>query len=235
MKIQTWIMSTTHIDRDNERMAKSALDGMAIQVNSKYIPQLLEHDWNRQVWIVLYAEVFQLNDWEYALWSVIGLFTSENEKDKYKVWSKNKDALKYKSYLNTHELIKLSDNNNTELIEREEVNDYKDSFGFWEQLKKYLNSTNVTPDWRVYKTKWFIWWFWSTSIVLYPKDHDNPQHFHVISKQHKLNAKFDLNTFEYISTKHWKINNKLKKKVKQFLLDTPEVVKKLKSEYIRMR
>jgi hypothetical protein len=42
-------MSTTHIDKQGEKMAKSALDSMAIQVNTKYIPQLIEHDWNRQV------------------------------------------------------------------------------------------------------------------------------------------------------------------------------------------
>jgi hypothetical protein len=207
---------------------------MAIQVNTKYIPQLIEHDWNRQVWVVLYAEVFQLNDWEYALWSVIGLFTSEIERHKYKIWSENKEALNYKKYLNITDLINLVDNNQKsrkETIQQklEENNEH------WDLLRKYLNSTNVSPGGRVYKTKWHIWWFWSTSIVLYPKDHDNPAHFHVISKQHNLNARFDLNTYEFISTKHWKITNKLKKQVKQFLLDNPKVVEKLKSEYNRMR
>ena len=44
MKYITGIASTTHIDRQNECMAKSALDDMAIQIREKFIPQLEEHN-----------------------------------------------------------------------------------------------------------------------------------------------------------------------------------------------
>lgn len=234
MKIQTWIMSTTHIDKQWERMAKSALDDMALQINTKYIPQLIEHDWDRQVWIVLYAEVFQLNDWEYALWWVIGIFENEKEKEEFIVWSENIVTNKYKSFLNINNLIDLVDNNKKNSEDNKNTVEEQNT-EYWDLLRKYLNSTNVTPDGIVYKTKWYIWGFWSTDIVLYPKDHDNPAHFHVTSKQHNLNARFDLYTYEFISTKHWKITNKLKKQVKQFLLDNPKIVEKLMSEYERMR
>jgi len=230
MNIKIWILSTTHIDRQNQRMAKSALDDMENQINTKYLPQLIEHDWDKRVGIVLYAEVFQLNDWEYALWWVIGIFENEAEREEYKIWAINNISLEYKHYLNIETLINMVDRNKPDTLKKEDID-----FNVWNELEKYLNSTNIAPDWRVYHIKKFIAWFWWIKIELYPKDHDNPKHFHVISKQHNLNARFDLNTFEYISTKHWKITNKLKKQVKQFFLDNIMYIEKLKMEYKRMR
>ncbi len=58
MKITIGIASTTHIDRHNERMAKSALDGMAVQIKERFIPQLIEHDLNQHIGVGLYGEVF---------------------------------------------------------------------------------------------------------------------------------------------------------------------------------
>jgi len=58
MKIITGIASTAHIDRHNERMAKSALDSMATQIKEKFIPQLIEHDPNQHVGVILYGEFF---------------------------------------------------------------------------------------------------------------------------------------------------------------------------------
>ncbi len=84
MIIITGIASTTHIDRHNERMAKSALDGMAKQIKERFIPHLIEHDPNQHIGVILYGEVFRLKDGEYALGIVSGTFEDEHERERYK-------------------------------------------------------------------------------------------------------------------------------------------------------
>ncbi len=239
MKIQIWIASTTHIDGHNERVAKSALDGMAEQIKQKYIPRLIEHDWNRQIGVGMYWEVFQLNDWEYALWVVYGIFENEEEKNTYKTWGVNTVRKEYQKYLNINELIKMSAENieNNKSVEKQENNKMDAA----NMLEMYINSTGLLPTWEVYKIKRFIAWTWDLRIEIYPGDHDlqhkenNWPHFHIISKQKNFNARFDLETFEYVDNKYWKISDKDKKKVKTFLLENPEVVEKLKSEYERLK
>ena len=81
MKITTGIASTTHIDRHNERMAKSAIDGMAEQIKERFIPQLIEHDPKQHIGVVLYGEVFLLKDGEFALGIVSGIFENNEEKE----------------------------------------------------------------------------------------------------------------------------------------------------------
>jgi len=56
-----------------------------------------------------------------------------------------------------------------------------------------------------------------------------------VSKERDLNARFDLKTFEYISTKYGKITTKQKKQIKSFLKNNPIVVKKLNLEYKRLK
>ncbi len=72
MNITTAIASTTHIDKHGDRFAKSALDDMARQIKTKFIPHLVEHDPKQQVGAALYGEVFKLGDGEYALGVVTG-------------------------------------------------------------------------------------------------------------------------------------------------------------------
>ena len=55
-------------------MAKVALDMFAGQICNKYIPTLIEHDPNKQIGVLLYGKVAQLEDEEFALYIVSGIF-----------------------------------------------------------------------------------------------------------------------------------------------------------------
>jgi hypothetical protein len=68
MKILSGVMATTHIDRHFERMALSALEGMAEQTRESYIPLIWNHDLRYPpLGRVLDARVSKLSDGEWAL------------------------------------------------------------------------------------------------------------------------------------------------------------------------
>lgn len=229
MKIGIGIASTTHIDRHNERMAKSALDGMADQIKGKYIPQLVEHDWNRHVGVLLYGEVFQLKDGEYALGVVAGLFENEDEKNKFKSGQPNKVWQNYKHYLNTEELIGLSNRKEPDLVSQNRI-----PVNVADLLETHLDSTQVLPDGRVYKIKRFIAATGDLRIEVYPKDHE-PSHFHVISKQRGINARFDIHTLELVNMKEGKIKKDDIKKIQDFFRISPTLLNRLRNEHSRMQ
>jgi len=229
MKIGIGIASTTHIDRHNERMAKSALDGMADQIKEKYIPQLVEHDWNRHVGVLLYGEVFQLKDGEYALGVVTGLFENEDEKNEFKSGQPNRVWQNYKHYLNTEELIRLSDQKKPDLVNQNRI-----PVNVADLLETHLDSTQVLPDGRVYKIKRFIAATGDLRIEVYPKDHE-PSHFHVISKQRGINARFDIHTLELVNMKEGKIKKDDIKKIQDFFRISPTFLNRLRNEHSRMQ
>lgn len=229
MKIVYGIGSTTHLDRHNERMAKSALDGMADQIKEKYISQLIEHDWNRHMGVVLYGEVFRLKDGEYALGIVTGLFENEDERNEFKTGQPNKVWQNYKHYLNIEELIRLSDRKKPDLANRNRT-----SVNIADLLETHLDSTQVLPDGRVYKVKRYIAATGDLRIEVYPKDHQ-PSHFHVISKQRAINARFDIHTLELVSMKEGKIKKDDIKKIQDFFRTSPTLLNRLRNEYSRMQ
>ena len=233
MKIRIWIASTTHIDRQSQKMSKWCLEWMAEQINSKYIPQLVEHNFDNQIWINLYWEVFILPDWEFALWVVIWIFENDEERVPYLNYEKNLVFLEYRRYFKIDKLVDvfLSKKLESKLDIDIDV-DWENDVAFL--LEKFLNSTSVSPNWEVYNIKHFIAETNNLKIEVYPKDH-YPPHFHVRSKDRKLNARFHLETFDYISTKSWKITDKQIKQIKKFLQNTPRVVEKLKWEYYRFQ
>jgi hypothetical protein len=80
MKVVESILATTHIDRHNERLALSALEGMVKQIEQEYLPLVHEHDprippHGR----VLSAWIEQLEDGEYALKCKTQLFETGDE------------------------------------------------------------------------------------------------------------------------------------------------------------
>jgi hypothetical protein len=80
MKIAESIVATTHIDRQNDKLALSALEGMAEQIKREYIPLLHEHDprippHGR----LISAQIEQLEDGEYALKCAVELFEPGDE------------------------------------------------------------------------------------------------------------------------------------------------------------
>lgn len=229
MQINIGIASTTHLDRHNERMAKSALDGMVDQIKEKYIPQLIEHDRNRHVGVLLYGEVFQLKDGEHALGVVMGLFENENEKNEFGLDQPNKVWQNYKQYLNIDELIGLSEQKKSDLVSQNRI-----PVNVADLLEIHLDSTQILPDGRVYKIKRFIAATGDLRIEVYPKDHD-PSHFHVISRQRGINARFDIRTIELVNMKEGKIKKDDIKKIQDFFKTSSDFLNQLRDEHSRMQ
>jgi len=227
MIIITGIASTTHIDRHNERMAKSALDGMAKQIKERFIPHLIEHDPNQHIGIILYGEVFQLKDGEYALGIVSGLF--ENKEEEFKTRQPNNVWQNYKKYLDIAELQKLKEQNH----QSKEISSSLKKSNIGDLLEAHLDSTQVLPDGTVYEIKRFIASTGDLRIEVYPKDH-NPPHFHVISKQRNIDARFDIETLNLINTKRGSIKEKDVKKIQNFFRTNPDILEKLKKEHERL-
>lgn len=233
MRITIGIASTTHVDRHEERMAKSALDGMAKQIKENFIPQLIEHDWDKRIGgVILYGEVFQLEDGEYAIGIVSGIFENKEEKIIFKIGNPNNVWQKYKKYLDIEGLKKLQKINLKERKNKKISDNSKFKINIADLLEKHLNSNQVGPDGRVYKIKRFIASVGDLKIEVYPNDH-YPPHFHIVSKQRKINARFNIETLDYINSKIGKISSKDIKKIQNFFKTTPQFLKLLKDEYVR--
>lgn len=231
MKIMTAVASTTHLDLHNERMSKLALEGMASQIRSKYIPQLINHDFSKQIGVLLYGKVSPLEDGEFALCVVSGIFESELEKQNYKLGSPNTVWRKYKHYLDDAKQLSKQKNGKRK-PQRLSFNTKSDLY-IADLLETHLDSTQVLPDGRVYKIKRFIAATGDLRIEVYPKDH-YPKHFHVISKQRNIDARFDLNTLELISAKGGRVKKDDIKKIQNFFETHLEALQKLKGEHERM-
>ncbi len=80
MSLVEVIMSSTKLDKHNEKMTKEALEKMAENVNKYYIPVGIEHDPRIEPQgRVISAEVFQGEDGEYYLKGIIETFTENSE------------------------------------------------------------------------------------------------------------------------------------------------------------
>lgn len=230
MKITIDIIATTHIDRHNEKMSKSALDDGAKQIKERFIPKLVEHDINRHIGVALYGEVFQLKDGEYALAVVSGIFEDEDEKEAFETGQTNNVWKNYKKYLNIEELLKIIKKDNQT---KDRVFNFAESqSNIANLLEDHLDSTQVLPNGTVYKVKRYIASVGDLIIKVYI-DH-KPPHFHVESKPRGINARFCINTLELINSKQGSITQKDIKKIQHFFKTNPNNLKKLKSEHKRM-
>jgi hypothetical protein len=191
MKFNLGIASTTHIDCNNDKMTKGALDGMAEQVNSKLIPYLISHDFDKQVGVVLYGEVFQLDDSEYALGVVAGVYESEYDKDTFRKGLPNTFSSTYKRYFDIEYLLELSRANASSKEQQESLR----NFALPDMLERYLNSTAFTPDGEIIEIKELVASVGDLKIEVYPKDH-YPPHFHVVYGEHV--GVFNIETLEMI-------------------------------------
>ena len=80
MKVVESILATTHIDRQNERLALSALEDMVEQIEREYLPLIHEHDPRLPPHgRILSAHIEQLDDGEYALKCQTQLFEPGDE------------------------------------------------------------------------------------------------------------------------------------------------------------
>lgn len=227
MEIIIGIASTTHIDAHRERMAKEALDGMAEQINSRYIPQLVNHDPKQQIGVVLCGKVKQFSDGEFGLFAVFGIFEDESEYSKYPIRGEN---TVWGKYLHLLEDVSTDIQNSRSVDATEEDEDTDIAV----LLERHLDSTAIWEDGTVYKVKHLIARSKDLEFHIYPKDH-YPPHFHVISKQRGIDARFHIETLELVSMKNGGIKNSDAKKVRIFFESHTEMWDKLKSEHARMQ
>lgn len=227
MKIVTGIASTTHIDVYLERMTKEALNGMAQQINSKYIRQTVEHQPGLQIGIVLCGKIKQLSDGEFGLFAVFGIFDNESEYRKYPLGTPNIVWEKYVSLLNDV---------STEIKElhQEDASTKDEIPSIATLLERHLDSTAIWEDGSVYKVKHLIARSKDLEFHVYPKDH-YPPHFHVTSKQRGIEARFHIDTLELVSIKNGNVRNSDAKKVRNFFETYPDKWKALKEAYARMQ
>src|SRR3989344_8591948 len=220
MKIVTGIASTTHVDYYNERMAKSVLDGFAYQIRTSFIPFLVDHDPNKQIGILLFGKVAQLDDGEFALYVACGIFENEEEANKHQNGQPNIVWGDYQHFLEHIE------DAGSEIIPEERYKNLGnkiDNLNLAQLLEKHLDSTKIRSDGAVYKVKFLVASTNDLQISVYPKDHA-PKHFHLTSKQRRINAKFDINTLELINTKNAKIRIGDIRKIQNFFELRPEIL-----------
>lgn len=224
MKITTITASTTHIDRHGERMAKSALDGMADQINKKYIPLTVNHDRSKQIGVLLYSRVVPYDSGEFALLVVAGQFENEMEKSIYQIGNTNTAWQEYTAYLDG--ITILEDHSSFQEEPRKNKNTA-------DLIEIHLDSTKIDSNGQIYKIKEFVASTGDLRVEVYPKDHF-PPHFHVVSKQRKINARFDLETLDVLSVKKGKLRQKDIKKIKHFFEVYPHELDKLRKIHEKM-
>lgn len=145
------LASSTHLDLYNERMARSALENGARQIQKKYVPHLIVHDFDRQIGVLLNAKVAKLPDGEYGLFAVVGEFESANEKITYKNGEGNTAHERYEEELKgIEEKISLT---STESLG---TNRLRRNLNVAELLVIHLDATNVMDTGDVYKIKRYI-------------------------------------------------------------------------------
>src|SRR4030065_241004 len=70
-------LTSTHIDRHNDRMALSALESLVTHINTAYLPVGIEHDPRiPPVGRIASAEIKELEDGEYAVDAILDIFES---------------------------------------------------------------------------------------------------------------------------------------------------------------
>jgi hypothetical protein len=156
---------------------------------------------------------------------------NSEEKEAFKTGQPNNVWESYKKYLDINELLQLHENN---CKKNELLNSKKPEFNIADLLEEYLDSTAIWIDGSVYRTKRYIASTGDLQIHVYPKDHA-PDHFHVISKQRRIDARFKIEPLELVHAKQGNIEEKDIKKIISFFEEYPNVLEKLKSEHMRMQ
>jgi uncharacterized protein DUF4160 len=232
MQILGGIASSTHVDYHGQRMAKSALDQFALQVNTHYVPLLINHDFSQRIGVNLSARVVELDDGEYALLMVSGIFEDEAERASFLSGSANTVRASYESVLDDVEAhVPALLNMAAEVPTPEDV-DYPQTIAG--QLELHLDSTSIAPDGSVYLIKQRIANVRDLEINIYPKDHE-PPHFHVRSRQRNMDARFHIETLDFINEKHGTIKPKEIKQIQGFFEQNPAMHAQLKREYERLK
>lgn len=96
-----------------------------------------------------------------------------------------------------------------------------------------MSSTQISPDGEILLTKRQVAAFGDLKVEVYPKDHE-PPHFHVRSAQRGFEARFSVETLDFLSNKRGRISNGDIRAVKRYFTDNPDDLDKLRAEYRRL-
>lgn len=101
-------------------------------------------------------------------------------------------------------------------------------------LEFYLDTRALNSDGSILLIKRKLDTIDDLRIILRTKDHP-PPHFHVISLQRNIDARFSIETLEVLSEKHYgrKITSDDIKKIQGFYRENPERYEVLKREYAK--
>lgn len=232
MKIITGIISTTHVDRINDKMTREALEGVAQQIKKKLTPFLINHDRKKLIGVILYSEVFPLPDGEYAIGVVSGIYETDEERHIFRSDQENTVWEIFKDFLKKEELIQILADSTKKKTWNNGCIDKKMTVA--ELLERFLDSTQIVSDGQVYEIKRLIDSIGDLKIILHPNDH-LPPHFHVISKGRGIDARFSIETLEVINSDEGKISSIDVKKIKYIFKTRPDLMKKIQDEYLRMK
>lgn len=213
-------------------MTKSAFDGVVKQLQAKYIPLLINHDWDQHIGVNFNARVVRLPDGEYALLIASGIFTDKSESATYPTGAPNTVWADYESVLDDVEAQVPELLSTAASRDRPKSEPYPPTLAG--QLELHLDSTTIAPDGSVYLIKQRVATIRDLEINVYPKDHD-PPHFHVLSKQRNLDARFHVYTLELINEKHGKIKPKEVRQIQDFFKSNSKMHAHLKGEYERLQ
>jgi hypothetical protein len=223
------LASTTHLDLHYERMSRDFLESSAASMKKVHRPYLIDHDFDRQIGVVLNARVAELPDGEHGLFLVVGLFDELGEKACYETGDDNLVHGLYDDLLDgIEEGVVLQEGREVTSLERE--------LSLPELLAIHLDSTKVMKSGEVYKVKRYIVSVGDLSIHVYAKDHpgEKPGHFHVKSKQRKIDARFNLDTLECMNVKGGRLKADDPSKIVNFFTTHPEHLATLRDEHRRL-
>ena len=233
MYLQGGIASSTHVDRHGQRVDRSLLEDMANQINAQYVPLLIDHDFNRQVGVVLSAKLAALADSEYGLLVISGIFENEEEAESFLIGAPNMRWRDYGCQLGEieREAFIPSLPGHTGAEESPEGLE-----GIAARLNSYFDSTEIMDDGSIYLVKRFIAPVGDMRVYVYPKYHD-PPHFHVVSRQRRsgFDARFHVETLELLSYKYGSMRDSDIRRIKEYFLSSPDDLEKLRDEYERLR
>ncbi len=220
------IASTTHIDSQKERVASKVLDVIHDSIKKQYYPFLFNHEREKQpIGSIVSSKLFKFPDGEKGLAILIVYFTKPEASLEFIAGENNTAFEQFQKYINLDLLMEKHD---------EKMRNFQEvDLGLEAELSAYFLSHKAGDSGQIEVRKYNIAQIGDFKIVIYPKDH-KPAHFHVVSEQRNINAKFTIEPVELIGIKKGNLRKGDEKLIKRFFQLNPERLAYLKCEAIRL-
>ena len=201
---------------------------MSTRIRSVYIPLLVDHDFRQLIGVVLNSRVIDLGDGEYALLALSGVFDDDREASQFPRETANSVWHDFEADMDELEVAVRREYQPEKLEPREEAG----TLGLAERLGIFLDTTEIAPDGSVYLVKRQVVSLGDLTVEVYA-DHE-PPHFHVVSKQRDMNARFRLDTLEQYEMKSGQIRSGDVKRVQEYFINNSDEYERLKRMHRQM-